>query len=57
MFTLSIEEARNLLSSYDAEIQNQQKNLDAICSLRALLAEKVNQMEVDISEQAHGFGS
>ena len=56
MFKLSIEEARKLLASYDAEIENQQKNLDAVISIRALVADKVSQMESDLQEEARGFG-
>lgn len=57
MFNLSIEECKNLLTSYDAEIQNQQKNLDIIISLRDLLACKVSEMETALSEEAIGFGA
>lgn len=56
MFKLSLDEAKKLLASYDAEIENQQKNLDVIVSLREILAQKVSEMDFEAQDEARGFG-
>lgn len=44
-YKLDLEESKKLLASYEAEIENQQKNLNAIISLASLVRSHIKFME------------
>ena len=57
MFNITIDEARQLRASYDAEIKRQEESLKLVSFLRDLVAETITQMESKDQDEAHGYGA